>query len=154
MKQLSQVSEESGKDNGRRICSVLVILSLLWKLKFEYHEIIIEMFLMLYLKPQEVQVNKWTINELRILKTFVPNEYYSELAECLIGFLNLTIERNKLYPAQWLFVLPLIHYFQNRLQVSDTFDGLQFREISQWRDNDIMLPASQFTSRYSGSKSR
>ncbi len=139
------------------MCSVLVLLYLLWKLLYKnkkYDDCIIDMFMMLFMKPQKVEGKKWTITELKILKSFVPKEFYSNLAECLIKLLQVTIDKKKMYPALWLLVLPVLHIFQEKVQVTDTIEGFQFIELSQWYDDDIILPPSQFTSLHVPDNSR
>ncbi len=155
--QLSQVNITSPEDNGRRMCSVLVLLYLLWKSldeNIEYDNCIIDMFMMLFMEPQKVEGSKWTITELKILKSFVPKEFYSKLAECLIKFLQVTIDKKKMNPALWLLVLPVIHIFQEKVQVTDTIEEFQFIELSKWYDDDIILPPSQFISVYLPDNSR
>ena len=110
--------------------------------------------MMLFMEPQKVEGSKWTITELKILKSFVPKEFYSKLAECLIKFLQVTIDKKKMNPALWLLVLPVIHIFQEKVQVTDTIEEFQFIELSKWYDDDIILPPSQFISVYLPDNSR
>ncbi len=131
--------------NGRRMCSILAILYLFYKLRCShsrYLENINNMLFMLGMIPQEVSSRKWMLMEVQILRSFVPNEFCSNLAHCLVFFVNLVVKTKHLRQPQWLSSIPLIHILKEKINISDIHDEHESIDISQWTEDDIKLPSN------------
>ncbi len=153
---LNGISSES-LDNGRRMCSVLAILYIFNGIKCNkaaFHDDIMNIFPMLSMKPKQVAPKKWTLEELIILKQFIPDELYSEMVACLVSLVNKAIKRKHLLQPQWLLVVPLIHILKEKIKTCDSLDENQLVEVSRWDDEDIELPPSHSMSAAFANKPR
>ncbi len=136
---------KTGVENGRRMCTVLTVLCLLSKLpcKHKYKDNIINLFGCLHFEPQIVTPNKWVVPEMKVLKIFIPQDFYSNLADCLVDYVNLVTDINHIFKAQWLSVVVLIHLLKNTDSFSESCEGPQVFNITQWSDTHFRLPSNQ-----------
>ena len=157
--QLSEVEIKTPHENGRRMCSVLILLCLLWKVPhfikyFAKCDDLSGMFSMLYMKPQQSTSKQWTLGELTVLKNFIPNRYYAELSDCLVDCINFVITKRHILDPQWLFVLPLVHIFKGMIEPVEKFDEVKTISDSSWDDKYVKLPPNSRTSAVFSNKSR
>ena len=110
--------------NGRRMCSVLVILNLLWKLLGHLHASdsdaseISWLFSMLYLKPHIHQPCPKCL-DLEFLLDCVPQSHHKALANILTHFVKFVLQRDDLKKPEWVYVIPLIHFFSKKVKPFD-----------------------------------
>ena len=142
------------------MCSVLAVLSLLRRVtgvkfnSFLKCEDISKMLMMLHMKPQQTTSKQWTLNELKVLKNFIPDYYYAELSNCLVDFINFVIEERHLRNPQWLFVLPLLHILKKKFNPVEKFDEADADYASGWDDKCVKLPKRNSISEFFKNQSR
>lgn len=137
---LKSIEVNSPSVNGRRMCSVLIILNLLDKIVAGLHRDdlnsndISVLFSMLCLKPNLARSN---CDDLDFLKMCIPYSHHKVVADFLVKFTNTILPMSNLRrPDDWLYVIPLIHIFEN----VPTFGSvpLTSNEI-KWKDSRINL---------------
>lgn len=108
--------------NGRRMCSVLIILYLLHKLSDHLLEKgrsttdeILMLFSMLRLQPD---VSKSECPDLHFLLRYIPNDIIKEVAKVLVHFFN-QVSPHVRERAEWFYVIPLIHVFMHKVEPFD-----------------------------------
>ena len=140
VKHLKSIEVHSPTDNGRRMCSVLVVLAVLSKasrLLFYNNEIsrdeIIPPFSMLRLCQEP---HHSLAADLNILMDFVPEQHYVEVARVLAVFTNKILPSPSAI-SQWVYVIPLIHIFRKKTKPFQD-PALVSKDI-MWSDADIQL---------------
>lgn len=115
VKQLKSVEVHTSKDNGRRMCSVLVIMDILFKIsdRVTHNSIssddIALLFSMLHLRPENVNQN--IPPDLNFIMAFIPDQCYPGVAKVLVHFTTI-LQQAKL---EWIYVIPLIHIFEKKV---------------------------------------
>lgn len=126
-------------DNGKRMCSVLVILELLMKIdgNLEPKEQIERnvgdhyyLFSMLYLISEQEDRR-----DLNTFLSFIPNKNKEHVVELLVKYIKLVLHRCSLENNEWLCMVPLIHILKNRIEPFDEITPATLK----WRDPDIDL---------------
>lgn len=114
---LISIKIESTIDNGKRICSVLVILSNLYRififLNSKDFTNIPRMFSMMLLKPN---IDRASCEDLTFVLTMIPEQECAGIAEVLVTFANHIISKNGLTTTEWLYVIPIIHVLNNKIE--------------------------------------
>lgn len=109
---VSSTVDSSGIVNGKRMCSILIILELLNKLGHKDNNDINLLFSMLCFKPPD---SSQTWEDLSFLLSFIPNECHMNLAKVLVNFVNAILPVcSDLNRIEWLYVIPLVHIFQKK----------------------------------------
>ena len=96
------------------MCSVLVIMYILFKISDQVtpssisSDDIVQLFSMLHLRPENVP--NQIPPDLNFIMTFIPDQYYPEVAKVLIHF--TTILQAKL---EWVYAIPLIHILKKKI---------------------------------------
>lgn len=128
---------KSPSDNGKRVCSVLVILELLMKIdkKLERNQGIDRnisdhyyLFSMLYLiskQPQDASLN--------FFQSFIPDKENESVAKLLLKYMELVLPSCNLERIEWLYMVPLIHILKKRIK---PFDKIIVASL-KWKDPDI-----------------
>lgn len=104
--------------NGRRMCSVLIILYLLYKLYLSNHlqrsdiniKEILGLFSMLYLRPD---ISKCSCTDLKFLQSYIPDDFTRDVGRALIYFINIVLPSSQ-SRLDWVCVIPLIHFFMGK----------------------------------------
>lgn len=135
--------EATSSDNGRKMCSVLIILNVLFKTYRCFHRRDINaydvsrLFSMLHLMPESYQSYRATKHslDLNFLMRYIPEDNYGEVAAALIFFVNLIVP--VAVRPEWVYVIPLIHIFDKTTQ---PFGNPQLTSGSiSWTDKKIRL---------------
>ena len=132
---------KTSSDNGKRVCSVLIVLDLLRKI---YDKLlpsekpnadeVIYIFSMLRLRPD---ISSEKFPDLNFVTNYIPQHYHERMAAVLNHFLVICLPTNNVKNADWISVIPLIHIFKKRIH---PFDPPVIKtEKIQWTDRDINL---------------
>lgn len=143
--------------NGQRMCSILTILYLFYILPCNHSknlEYISEMLFKLGMIPQEISSKKWILNEVQILRSFVPDEVCPKLAQILVYFVNLVVKTKHLLQPWWLSSVPLIHILKEKIRITEIQEEHKSIDISQWTEKDIKLPSNSDISKVFFNQSR
>ena len=125
--------------NGKRMCSVLIIVSLLYKLSADSHvrniapNNISGLFSMLCLRPD---VTKFSCTDLKVLQSFIPDASIKDVAKALIFFIANILPNGQLRP-DWVNVIPLVHFLLGKVNPFDP-PKMSSKEI-KWIDRHISL---------------
>ena len=128
----------SSHDNGRRMCSALVILDLIFRLSsdgfdkyFVTNEIVI-LFSMLHLRPEARQCYV----DLDFLCSIIPVSYHAKIADMLIYFTNKVLPEAE-PGSSWVHIVPLIHLFNKKIKAFEE-PKMRSADIS-WNDSMLRL---------------
>jgi hypothetical protein len=139
---VSSIEMGNSTDNGKKPCSALIILDILFKSSrlYRYSDVPLNciklIFSMLQMKPELHPAQRPKFSDLEFLMAYIPEHYHSHIAEVLVYFTNqvLPIDSGKL---EWVYVLPLIHIFGKRVTA---FDSPKLKSASiKWMDEKINL---------------
>lgn len=140
---------KSPSANGRRMCSVLIILYLLHELshhllkKDTSPEEISMLFSMLCLQPD---VSKFKCLDLQFLIAYIPKDFIKEVTNVLVHFINVLLPVSHNFErAEWFYVIPLIHMFMQEVAPFDP-PVMDLKRI-MWNDERIKLNSTA-VSRY------
>ena len=105
---------------GKRMCIVLVIISLLAKLindkakdlSDNVHELLLLLFPMLKITSRSSV--DFVSDELEFVLKFINAEYHENVTKDLGFFAHHFCNRHKLNYPEWIYVLPIIHRFNNQ----------------------------------------
>jgi hypothetical protein len=129
-------------DNGKKACSALIILDIFFKLKFSHQpsdvppNYIKTIFSMLQMRPELPPMQRPKFSDLNFLMMYIPDCYYTKIAEVLVHFTNQVLPTDSGKP-EWVYVLPLIHIFDRRVTAFD-FPELKSASI-RWTDEKVNL---------------
>ena len=133
------VEIHSASDNGKRMCTVLIILVLLYKIEANIHpDDVIMVLSLLRLRPPEtrdVQVPKFL--DLLLVMRSIPEDFHAEMSAILSRFKNyvLYIATEEL---EWVYIIPLIHILSKQVKPLEEL-ALTISEKIQWRDDSLPL---------------
>lgn len=129
---------DTAEENGKRVASVLVIISsihsLIPQLKFDNFEpsAIAALLSMLYLKPD---LEKQQYTDLEIVLSILPENFRKPVSEALCGMCTHLSSSKDLREPDWVYAIPLIHFLQKK---SIPFDTLNPENIS-WENPHLGL---------------
>ena len=136
---LKSTNISSVTDNGRLMCSVLLILHVLFKVKHYVHSVnpheVAFLFTMLCLRPDISSHLNHKCLDLTFLTSNIPQEYHVKIVDELIFFTNQMLPVASLN-LEWICVIPLIHIFSKRIEPFD-LPVFTSNEI-QWRDKCLV----------------
>lgn len=118
---LVSTAVDSSTTNGKRMCSILILLDLLHKLSecgkkdIVLPDDITMLFQMLCFKPDSHNP-PLKLEDLNYLLSFIPDKYYMDVANVLVKFTNDILPSNNLKSIEWLYVVPLIHILKKKIQ--------------------------------------
>ena len=126
------------------MCAIFVIIAMLAKLhnrqaKYlsdKVHMILSILFPMLKITPRSS--TDFVSDELEVVLKFVKVEQRKEFAKVLAFFANRFCVQHKLSLPQWIYVLPIIHRFNNQ-EYSMSSKKMNF----SWREDHIQFPVSK-----------
>lgn len=126
-------------NNGKRMCSVLVLTHLLHNLSQHDRDInpgdVSMLLSMLCLKPTTEQ-NKPKCEELQLLQSFIPVCYHEKIGDILSRFINHVLHYHETcMQCRWLYVIPLVHIFKRKTL---PFASMHGREL-KWMDDSFVL---------------
>lgn len=148
---LKLVEVNTSSDNGRKMCSVLVIINVLFiirdcsNLALSSSQISF-LFSMLRLRPHLDHSQTLKFLDMDFLRSFIPDQHHIEVAETLIHFTNLALPSGSASP-EWIFVLPLIHFFQKKIHVHPFDSPALTSDTINWTDSSIKLYTSSKNTR-------
>ena len=124
----------------RRICSALVIITIIGKLikrseilKYDI-SLVISLFSMLRILPFEDD-SPMLSSELAMISEFLKPEGRRVVSKTLADYANFICQHQNLQNPEWLYVLPLLHIINSvNTQVPSSRDGNY-----NWKDNLIHL---------------
>ena len=142
-KHLKRIDVNSSTDSGRRMCVVLLIIVLLFKIQkfqdlinFDY---ITLLFSMLHImrppeRPGVQQVPNFL--DLAVIMARVPEDKLIQVSNALLFFNRqiLPISSDRL---DWVYIIPLIHIFSKKVKISEK-RTLLYNEI-EWKDENLQL---------------
>ncbi len=121
---LMSIEVKTPSTNGRRMCSALIILNLLRKISDHMHEKDLDpseislIFSMLYLKPEMHRPAPQCL-DLEFLLAYVPRSHHKALANVISFFIKRVLQSDHLKKPEWLYVIPLIHFFSKKVEPFD-----------------------------------
>lgn len=136
------VEVHNSTDNGRKMCCVLLILNVLFKISDCYHSEDIKssqislLFSMLRLRPHLDQSQAMKFLDLDFLSSFIPDQHHIEVAKALVYFTKQVLPSGNTSP-EWIFVLPLIHFFQKKIHIHPFDSPALTSEKINWTDESI-----------------
>lgn len=140
---LKLVDVHNSGDNGRKMCSVLVIINLLFEISDSFKSDINPsqisfLFSMLRLRPHLEQSQIMKFLDLDFLGRFIPDQHHIEVAKTLIHFTKKVLPSGSAGP-EWIFVLPLIHFFQKKIHLYPFDSPALTSEKINWSDKNFNL---------------
>ena len=120
------------------MCSVLVIVCILFKISdsVKDSDIIAQLFSMLHLMPENVP-NQIPL-DLKFIMSFIPDQYYPDVATALIHFAKKLMLKNKLECV--VYVIPLIHFLKKKVLPCAKPEVKS--DLIKWTDEDFELDQS------------
>ncbi len=129
--ELNSMEIQSVAENGERICHVLIILDLLYKILYpnDLKINLIEILLMLTLRP-DWSKSKYPDDLTSVLNFILPN-YRKHIVFVLAWFINQIVITKNL---DWVYVMPLMHALDGKLDKCTDSDEIQWTDdyIQSW----------------------
>ena len=129
---------KSSTENGKKMCLILIILDLLFKISRDHLQAeevepfeINTLFSMLMLRPDLSKAKK--IPDLNDVTNFIPQNYRKHIAEVLAHFINIVLPSNHLEHTEWVYVMPLMHSLDGKLDRCTSSDAVK------WTDSHVKL---------------
>ena len=142
---LLDIKESSDFAVGRKMCSVLVIITIIGKVtkdkKRKYYvpdevvELIIMLFSMLQMVPMEDNGHDKISNEIVMILQFLKQDDCQVVSEILVSYASSICQRYGLRSPEWLYVIPLLNAITNT--TSTSAKNLNYR----WNNIYFNLPS-------------
>ena len=142
---LLDINSSSDLAVGRRMCSVLVIITIIAKVTLdkrrkyvvldEVEEVVILLFSMLQMVPMKDNGCDKVSNEIVMILQFLKQDNRQDVSEILQCFANHICQRHGLRCPEWLYVFPLLNAISNTTSISAKNLGYK------WNNTYFKLPS-------------
>ena len=141
---LNSLLVKSSTENGKKMCLILIILDLLFKISRHLQTEEVEpseintLFSMLMLRPDLSKAKKFP--DLNYVTNFIPQSYRKHIAEVLAHFIDIVLPSNHLEHTEWVYVMPLMHSLDGKLDMATSSDAVKWPTNSRVKLSSMGKP--------------